>query len=118
METKEELVSNIKEWIKLETEINLFQKEIKERKAKMKALTDLLVDVMKKNELECVDIKGGSLLYKKNTVKKAINAKTLMTSLKSYFANNTGQAEDITKFILDNREETVKEVIKHKKDKI
>ena len=80
METKEELVNSIKEWIKLETEINTFQKEIKERKVKMKMLTDLLVTVMKKNELECVDIKGGSLLYKKNKSKKPINAKKTIRS--------------------------------------
>lgn len=117
METKEGLINSIKEWIKLETEINAYQKEIKERKIKMKQLTELLVTVMKKNELECVDIKGGCMLYKKNTTKKPINAKTLMASLKNYFNTNPEKAEDITKFIMENREEVVKEIIKHKIDK-
>lgn len=117
METKEELVYSIKEWIRLESEINTFQKEIKERKIKMKQLTELLLTVMKKNELECVDIKGGSILYKKNKSKKPINPKTLMASLKNYFTNTPEKAEDIAKFIIENREEVIKEVIKYKIDK-
>ena len=117
METKEELVSNIKEWIKLDTEINKLQNEIKTRKDKKKNLTNLLVNTMKKNELDCVDINGGSLLYKKNVVKKPINAKTLMSTLKTYYKNNPNNAEELTKFIMDNREEQIKETIKRKIDK-
>jgi predicted RNase H-like HicB family nuclease len=36
METKEELVTNIKEWIKIDTEIAQLQNEIKARKNKKK----------------------------------------------------------------------------------
>jgi hypothetical protein len=117
METKEELVNNIKEWIKIDGEILKLQNEIKERRNKKKNLTESLVNVMKKNEIDCFDINGGSLVYKKNKVKKPINAKTLMSSLKNYFASNPVQAEEITKFVMDNREEQVKETIKRKIDK-
>ena len=117
METKEELVNNIKEWIKIDGEILKLQNEIKERRNKKKNLTESLVNVMKKNEIDCFDINGGSLVYKKNKVKKPINAKTLMSSLKNYFASNPIQAEEITKFVMDNREEQVKETIKRKIDK-
>jgi hypothetical protein len=117
METKEELVTNIKEWIKIDGEILKLQNEIKDRKNKKKALTESLVTVMKKNEIDCFDINGGSLIYKKSKVKKPINAKSLMTTLKSYFSSNPVQAEEITKFVMDNREEQVKETIKRKIDK-
>ena len=117
MDTKEALINNIKEWMKIESEINAFQKEIRERKTKMKVLTESLITVMKKNELECLDINGGSILYKKNKTKKPINEKTLGSALKSYFANNPTQAENVTKFIMENREEVIKEVLKHKIDK-
>ena len=117
METKEELVNNIKEWIKIDGEILKLQNEIKERRNKKKDLTESLVNVMKKNEIDCFDINGGSLIYKKNKVKKPINAKTLMSSLKNYFSSNPVQAEEITKFVMDNREEQIKETIKRKIDK-
>jgi hypothetical protein len=117
METKEELVTSIKEWIKMDTEISQLKTEIKNRKNKQKQLSESLMEVMKKNEIDCFDITGGSLVYKKNTVKKPINAKTLITTLKSYFETAPAKAEELTKFILDNREEQVKETIKRKIDK-
>lgn len=117
METKEELVINIKEWMKIDVEITRLQAEIKERRNKKKLLTDSLVTVMKKNQIDCFDINGGSLVYKKNKTKKPINAKTLFSSLQNYFSTDASKAEDLTKFILENREEQVKETIKMKMEK-
>jgi hypothetical protein len=117
METKEELVNNIKEWIKIDGEILKLQNEIKERRNKKKNLTESLVNVMKKNEIDCFDINGGSLVYKQSKVKKPINAKSLIATLQTYFASTPAKAEEVTKFILDNREEQIKESIKRKVDK-
>jgi hypothetical protein len=101
----------------MDGEILKLNNEIKERKNKKKALTESLVTVMKKNQIDCFDINGGSLVYKTNKVKKPINGKLLMSTLKNYFSNNPSQAEEITKFVLDNREEQIKETIKRKIDK-
>jgi len=117
METKEELVTNIKEWMKIENEITKLNSELKERRNKKKLLTDSLVNVMKKNDIDCFDINGGSLVYKKNKSKKPINAKTLMAVLQNYYSADPTKAEDVTKFIMDNREEQIKETIKMKLDK-
>ena len=84
METKQELVNNIKEWIKLDTEINKLNIEIKEKKNKKKKLSADLVGVMKKNDLDSFDINGGSILYKKNVTKKPITAKTLTQLLQQF----------------------------------
>lgn len=117
METKEELVMNIKEWMKIDVEISKLQAEIKDRRNKKKLLTDSLVTVMKKNAIDCFDINGGSLVYKKSKTKKPINAKTLLSSLQNYFSSDSKKAEDLTNFILENREEQVKETIKMKMEK-
>ncbi len=118
METKQELVNNIKEWIKLDNEINKLNLEIKERKNKKKQLSSDLVEVMKKNKLDCFDINGGSILYKKNVTKKPITAKSLMQILHQFYPSNAGdKAEELTKFILENREETTKETILRKMNK-
>ena len=72
---------------------------------------------MKTNKIDCFDINGGSLVYKQNKVKKPINGKTLLAALKSYYKDELQTAENITKHILDNREEQIKETIKRKIDK-
>lgn len=117
METKEELVSSVKEWIKMDNEIAKLKTEIKDRNVKKKSLTESLMNVMKKNEIECFDINGGALVYKKNTIKKPISGKTLLNALQKYYAHDPKIAEDLTKHVLDNREEKVKETIKRKIDK-
>jgi predicted nucleic acid-binding Zn-ribbon protein len=115
--TKEELVTSVKEWIKTDNEISKLKNEIKQHNSKKKILTESLMNIMKKNEIECFDINGGALIYKKNTIKKPISGKTLLTALKKYYENDTKMAEDLAKHLLENREEQVKETIKRKIDK-
>ena len=110
---KELLVNNIREWVKIDIEISKLRQEIKERNNKKKSMTENLVNVMKTNSIDCFDINDGSLIYKKNTVRKPINAKSLLSSLQNYYKDQN-VAEDLTKYIMDNREETIKETIKRK----
>jgi hypothetical protein len=72
---------------------------------------------MKTNKIDCFDVNGGALVYKTNKVKKPINGKTLLTVLQNYYKNDPKIAEEITKHVLDNREEQIKETIKRKIDK-
>jgi hypothetical protein len=117
METKEQLINNIKEWIKIDNEIVKLKTEIKEKNAKKNTLTENLVTVMKTNNIDCFDITGGALVYKKNKVKKPISGKTLLTALQNYYKDNANLAQEITKHVMDNREEQIKETIKRKIDK-
>ena len=74
---------------------------------------------MKKNDLDCFDINGGAILYKKNVTKKPITAKTLTQLLHQFYpANAADKADELTKFILENREETTKETILRKMNKL
>jgi hypothetical protein len=117
METKEQLVANIKEWIKIDSEITQLKLDIKERNNKKKKLTENLVTVMKSNQIDCFDINGGALVYKKNKIKKPINGKSLLSSLQNYYKDNPQVAEDLTKYVLNSREEQIKETIKRKIEK-
>lgn len=117
METKEQLVNNIKDWIKIDSEISDLKAQIKERNNKKKTLTENLVTVMKTNKIDCFDINGGSLVYKTSKVKKPINGKTLLSALQNYYKSDPKGAEDIVKYVMDSREEQIKESIKRKIDK-
>lgn len=117
METKQELITHIKDWIQIDNEIMELKNKMKVQNNKKKILSQSLLNTMKTNKIDCFDINGGSLVYKQNKVKKPINAKSLLAALKSYYANESQTAENITKHILDNREEHIKETIKRKIDK-
>jgi hypothetical protein len=117
METKEQLVSNIKDWIKMDTEIAELKAQIKDITNKKKTVTENLVTVMKTNKIDCFDINGGALVYKTNKTKKPINGKSLLVALQNYYKSDPKIAEDITKHVMDSREEQIKETIKRKIDK-
>ena len=110
---KDQLVNNIRDWVKIDSEISQLRNEIKERNNKKKFMTETLVNVMKSNNIDCFDINDGSLVYKKNIVRKPINSKTLLSSLQKYYKDQN-VAEDLTKYIMENREEQTKETIKRK----
>ena len=52
MSSKEHLSANIKNWLQIEKEMKLLQKELKDRRKKKNDLTNSLVDIMKKNEID------------------------------------------------------------------
>ena len=116
METKDQLVQHIKEWIGVDEEIKSLQKEIKIRKEKQKELTKDLMEVMKTNEIECFDLNDGKLVYTKSKTKQTINKKYLMSTLVKCL-EDPKDVEKVTEFILENREEKVRESIRRKIDK-
>ena len=63
METKEQLVEAVKKWINLDNELRDLAKLAKEKREKKKNLSVELMDVMKDNEIECLDIKDGVINY-------------------------------------------------------
>ena len=111
------ILNNIKDWIKMDTEITELKAQIKERTNKKKTLTENLVTVMKTNKIDCFDINDGALVYKTNKTKKPINGKTLLAALQNYYKTDTKIAEDIAKHVMDSREEQIKETIKRKIDR-
>ena len=116
MTTKEILVANIKEWIQNDNEIKELQKQMKIRKERKKTLTDNLVEVMKKNDIDCFDINEGKLMYSQIKSKTSLSKKHLSTCLEKYFKNSESNEmiNDLCNFILENRETKITETIKRK----
>jgi len=116
METKDELLQSVKEWVQIDNEINTHKAQVKLLNERKKRITTNLMQVMKTHDIECFDLKDGCISYKKSVVKKTITGKSLIQVLKNYYKNDE-TAEELTKYILDNREEQVKESIRRKIDK-
>ena len=115
--TKDELIANIKEWIKIDSDLSKLKLELKEKTSKKKIITETLVNVMKNNAIDCFDINGGALIYKQKKLKKTISGKFLLTQLEQYYKDQPEVAKEITKKVLDNRIEVIKDEIKRKIDK-
>jgi hypothetical protein len=109
---KAELVQLIKDWISTDNEIRELNKQAKLRKDKLKKISQNLISTMKENDIDEFNVKDGKIMYAKTNVKKPITKKTLMTVLSKYYKGDISQAIEVNNFILENREEVVKETIK------
>jgi len=112
MSSQVEVVKIIKEWITIDNDIRNINKELRLRKEKLKKISQNLMKTMKENEIDEFDIKDGKLVFSHTTVKKPITKKNLVTILSKYYEGDISQAIEMNKFIMDNREEVVKETIK------
>jgi len=109
--TKDILIKTIKEWVKIDNEIRELQKQQTIRKTEKKKTSELLIKIMRENEIDCFDINDGQIIYNKKSVKKPITKKVLFDILSKYYKGDSNKAEDMQNYILENREEVVKETI-------
>ena len=114
METKEHLIKTIKEWVRLDNDIRKLKKEEKQRNDEKKKVSNTLMEIMKKNEIDEFDINDGKICYTKKSIKKPITKKLLLDVLSKYYKGDTLKASELNEFIIDNREEIVKETISRK----
>lgn len=114
---KELIVNSIKEWIQLDNELKELQKASKERRTKKKEITTLLVDIMREHDIDCFDVNAneGKLVYTQNKVKTGITKKYLMDVLSNFYKDKPDYGKEVAEYILNNREEKIKENIRRKK---
>jgi hypothetical protein len=111
METQEQLEVCIKQWIKLDNEINKLKAFIAEKKALQRSLTDNLTETMKTNDFNKVNTNDGSLRFKRVTNRAPIGKKQLKAALLSFYDNNEESAAKVSQFILEQQKVTVTETI-------
>ena len=115
MESKEQLLGKIKEWVAIEGEMKVLQRELKQRREAKRRLSDELVQVMKENEIDCFDIREGKIIYTQNRVRSALSKRHLTGCLETYFAAHPDiSGGEVAQYVLEKREVTVKESIRHK----
>jgi len=105
METKQQLIFSIREWVKIDNEIRKLKKEENIRKQEQKRISGHLIEVMRKNEIDEFDLNDGKIMYTKKNVKKPITKRVLLDLLQKYYNGDSEKANDINNFILSNREE-------------
>ena len=111
---KDELLDSVKLWISLDDKIKNLGKEIKDTRKEKKNLTNVLLDTMKNNEIDCFDLAGGNkLIYQKIKTKKTLSKKHLLGALIN-LTKNEKEAKDMSDFILNSREDQIKENIRRK----
>jgi len=106
------LIEKIKEWININNEISKIQKQMREYRKTKQQITELLLKIMNKNDIDCFDINNGRLMCKKNRIKGTINNELLINSLSEYFKNSKDiDIKEVVLFINENRPIKEKDVL-------
>ena len=112
--TKEQVKDYLRQWIRVENEISTLATEIKKRKTIHQQLSASLMDVMRKNEIDCFDITNGKIVYSKTKTRPPLNKAQLKNALITYYKDDKETASSINEFLIASRVEKVREAIKMK----
>ena len=114
MSAQQELLENVKTWLSIDDQIRALQKEIRDRRKLKKEVTESLVGIMKTQDIDALNVPDGQLIYNKTKTKAPLSKKHLLISLSQYFKNDQRLVEELSKYIMESRQEKEKENIKRK----
>ena len=114
MDTKDQLVQSIREWVKIDNEMRKLKSEVTKRRKIQKKISESLLDVMRKNEIDEFELNDGKLMYNKRSVKKPITQKLLLGILANYYEGDIKKAIELNNYSSENREEVEVEKISRK----
>jgi len=114
---KDKLQSNVKEYLELDEQIVALKKAVKERNDSRKKLSEEILDIMKKIDINHMNIKDGKLVSKVTNNFKSITKQSLNDSLQNIFKNDDEALQKAFNTILENREKVEKITLKHVKNK-
>ena len=100
----------IKTWKTLSDEVKELQASVREKKTRQKALEEMILQSMKKNNIGALDLHktGGRILYRRKTAKESLGTKNLARLLGEALKSEKAAA-DALKYVEDHRGSKVKE---------
>jgi hypothetical protein len=112
---KNEFSANVREYIVLEEQVARLNKAVRERRTKLKEISNSIMKTMEQNDINHINIKNGVLVHNSKETFKGLNKKSLQNGLTIYFNENKEQAEEATSTVMNSREKVVKKTLKYKK---
>jgi len=110
------LTHSIIEWRRLKEDNDTRKIQVRETNTKMKALEEVILRVMKENNIGALDLKnsGGRVLFRKQKRQAAMGQKNMEKWIGECLQSNE-EAQKIMKYIQEHREVLTKESILYEK---
>lgn len=110
------LTHSIIEWRRLKEESEEYKQQLKERSKKMKALEEVILRIMKNNNIGALDLKssGGRVVYKTSKRQAGIGQKDL-AKLMSEGLQSEEKATELLKYIQEHRKIVTTDKIAYEK---
>lgn len=114
MNSKEDIINSIKNWVRLDNEMRTLREELSKRRKDKEILSNKLIQTMKNDNIDSFDINTGKIECVKRKTKKPISKKNLLEILSKYYNGDSNKINELNNYILDNRETTLKDLLIHK----
>ncbi len=115
---KQELQKFVKEYLQLGDELDALKKAAKERNESKKQVTEKIIELMQKIDINHLNIKEGRLGTKTTKVTKGVTNKHLHETLGKIFKGDDVAVTQALNTILNTREQTERIELKHYKRKL
>jgi hypothetical protein len=94
----------VKNYISLSDEIDEIQRSTKDKRKKLKSLTEFILGYMQEQKKEVCNLgESGALVVKQSKTKKVINKEYLQELSEKYLKNETA-AKEYTEYIFENQQ--------------
>ena len=113
---RENNVSMDLKMVQIDNEMRQLRNELNNRKKLKDDISSTLLSLMKQNNIDTFDLNDGKIEYATRKTKKPISKKMLLNILSKYYNGDPKKTNELNQFILENREENVKEIITRKLD--
>ena len=114
---KNKLQQKVKEYLSLDEQIAALRKGLKERNSKKSDISNEIIDIMKKLNIDNLNVKDGKLVSKTSTRNKTLSKATLVDGLSDIFKNDDSKLQDAMKTILEKRQKVEVTSLRHVKSK-
>lgn len=107
----------IKTWKTLQDETKELQSSVREKKTRLKALEEMILQSMKRNNIGALDLRssGGRILYRRKASKESLGSKNLAKLLAEALKSEQ-KANEALKYIDEHRGSKVKESLLYEHD--
>jgi hypothetical protein len=114
MAEKQNLFDVVKSWVVNDNQIRALNKKLKQLRTEKKQNNELMIEIMKQNNIDNFDLKDGQIRYKKESKREPLTQKKLIEILGTHPQIGEEQAKHLNQFIYDRRKVTEKDVIVRK----
>ena len=110
------LTHSIIEWRRLKEDNDIRKQQVRESGTKMKALEEIILNVMKSHNIGALDLKnsGGRVLFKQEKRQAALGQKNMEKFMAEYLQSQE-KATELINFLQEKREIVIKESIRYEK---
>lgn len=112
--TKKDLIETVKKWVQLDNQLKQLNAMSKKIRNDKKIHNQKMIDIMKANEIDNVELKDGQIQYKKYTKREPLTQKKLLEILLHHPQLQQEQVTMLNDYVYDNRKIIEKDVVVHK----